>query len=897
MKIDKKRVVFFAVIFLITVIFPFASASVLLGNSSSSIETSYSPGDKLKGWVNLSFQNEDSNKLLTSNFPGSISLKDFLNANSVPYNCIPTDCQNDYLFNNPETSKNFNLSTNGEKLFSFVINGRIQGINELSFNVSVDNQMSCVNPLEIDLFNDGTLNWRSKIIGNNFICTYNQGTGCYDASLPSSEKLISKTPYCEKIQITNSEKFKLGAWIRAGESGNSDSLKMILYDLDAAQLASCILPEPSPVGGEIDCNVTYSNKKVQEVYVCIKAQNLETTKYLIRKENPDVNPCGFYSSSIAGQQAEYHDYYIYAKAAMFENIGTFAFNQDEYSRQGNGNLLQDVKNYITTRYNNNCSNGCSIPIKFKAYENLNVNLSSLKLSYSTTEGLNPPETMIYDTSMKPAKISSDFSKLDLSLINISVPAQYGNYNFSLYFPNEILKQAIEIAKVPIINEVTPFIVPAGNPIVFNVDVTSPANTSIVKYTWDFYNNNTKLITTTNSILFTYQQVGVYNLMIEAQDETGLKSSKIFMITVGSPKEIVNSTLIDYRRRLDNVTKQIEAMPEWHKRIIENKINIDGLVSGLNNLEAKYDSASSDDDYILIMDNLAAMEVPSSVQESSSGEAPYFVDYTKINPSYFSQMDAGDFNDSDTETYQKAITAWTQKYLDMNLSFIYISAYYDSGVETLASVFDFKIIPKEASDEEIYVIIGNSNVTFSDNSLRTTQFSDATGIKFLDNSFREINFAMPGEVDFKTFTASISPKFMKLSIEGPPVPCNFNGICEKDLGENWRNCRPDCKPWGWLSFWWVIVIILAIIAYIFMQLWYQRRYENYLFKKRNDLFNIITFIKNSRMQGMKEKDISSSLRKVGWSGEQVTYAFKKIQGKALLPLDFLKLFKKLEHRNL
>jgi hypothetical protein len=52
----------------------------------------------------------------------------------------------------------------------------------------------------------------------------------------------------------------------------------------------------------------------------------------------------------------------------------------------------------------------------------------------------------------------------------------------------------------------------------------------------------------------------------------------------------------------------------------------------------------------------------------------------------------------------------------------------------------------------------------------------------------------------------------------------------------------------------------------------------LFRNKNDLFNLINFIYNSRVSGLKDREIRRKLEGAGWSGEQITYAFRKIDGK-------------------
>ena len=79
----------------------------------------------------------------------------------------------------------------------------------------------------------------------------------------------------------------------------------------------------------------------------------------------------------------------------------------------------------------------------------------------------------------------------------------------------------------------------------------------------------------------------------------------------------------------------------------------------------------------------------------------------------------------------------------------------------------------------------------------------------------------------------------------------------------------------------------------MQEWYKKKYESHLFKDKNDLYNIINFIYNSRMSGLSDKQIKVKLEDSGWAGEQVSFAFKKIDGKrtGMFEIPIFKIFEK------
>src|SRR3989344_8120 len=107
----RKLMVFLSVILLIGLV----SASFEIGNLSHSIEKNYGPKDYIKGWLNISLDEEPSNSIIETNFQDSISLKDLLELNSgFVKTCSTKDCSSDYISNNPQSSEEFELSKGEE---------------------------------------------------------------------------------------------------------------------------------------------------------------------------------------------------------------------------------------------------------------------------------------------------------------------------------------------------------------------------------------------------------------------------------------------------------------------------------------------------------------------------------------------------------------------------------------------------------------------------------------------------------------------------------------------------------------------------------------------------------------------------------------------------------------
>jgi len=77
-----------------------------------------------------------------------------------------------------------------------------------------------------------------------------------------------------------------------------------------------------------------------------------------------------------------------------------------------------------------------------------------------------------------------------------------------------------------------------------------------------------------------------------------------------------------------------------------------------------------------------------------------------------------------------------------------------------------------------------------------------------------------------------------------------------------------------------IVIVGFGAYVLIGKWYQRRYESFLFKDRNDLYNIINYVHTSKNKGLKEIDIQRNLSKSKWTSEQIDYVLKRYAGKKI-----------------
>ncbi len=850
-------------------------ASFILGNNSK-IDTNYGPGGILSGFINISLQNQPSNSIFSTSLNKNISLINLLRNNSNNFVCNNPNCLDRYKSKNGATNKTFHLNYGEEKTISFLIttNSFISSITNLSLDVSASNSPSCINPLEIDILNDGKVDWQSDKFGSDFVCSYQTGTGCFDTNTDSSSAIIDDNkPYCEKISLLQNNKFKIGAWVKkgTGTSWHNGLLKMYLYDLDGSQLGSCDLPQPTSDGSEINCQVDYVNNNIKDYYVCIKGEdNSHIQGYETKIESN--SSCGFYE--FPGNQLESHDYYIYGRAAKYDSIGNFKLNQDEYAKYNNENLMT----YVYNNFNGwgNCSSGCSIPIKFKAKQNMDIIISNAKLDYSS--GAGPATTnLIYDTDNEKAKISSDFIQVGINPVKINAPNDFGTYNVFFYLDGaEILKQKISVLGIPNIDSIYPTYVPALVPINFVANVNSTSN---LTYYWDF-GDNTGGTGTKNTINHSYENVGNYQLKVTIKNNLG-NSSKTVNVVVVSPKEAINDTIVHYRKNLVNIKNQINGFDSFVKAGVEDQLDVANLENEINKQESDYKKAVSDSEYVGIMNNLLDLEVPQEIRVGKiSDGTSFFQNPDQIKLNALEVMGAGTIDENENK-YSNSINLWIKDNLDIKFDTkVYYLIYKNKGSSDLFSLMKFELNPKGSVNDFYLGINGDPNkIKFNGNYNIKKIDSETVGVIFPEITQKEIvEFIYPERVDFSNIPVFVSPKFKNLEFNAEPGVCNSNNICEKDKGENYNNCRVDCKPWNIAILLWLILLLVAFIIYILLQEWYKRRYESYLFKNQIDLFNLINFMNNSLNQGLSMDEIFNKLREKGWSREQFNYAWRKLKGK-------------------
>lgn len=890
--------------FLLIVLMLFVNAqgaTVIKGSDAFGLtKKTYGIGDIIEGFVNISISNQSSNgnfKLIIGDYEQNISIFDFLIKAGLKagkdFSCNPKDCNETYetVGSSIRTKK----IGSGSTLIGAMIIGRDIDFktNVLEFDVNGYNTTSScgVSPLRLDIFADKKTDMQYVESGD--LCGSVLPSPCYDDSSADKNFDITTTGYCENIFLPISNKFKLAALLKKNKGGGD--LSMFLYDKKTGNSESCDLPEPNETTGymQTGCIVDFpvlDYADEQEYYVCIK-DDITDNGYTVKGEISG-ELCGTVGLPQGNESADFALFVQPSSILPFNR--TMTFNETEFERINVNSLSQYIQNYITERYEGDCIPDCIIPIEIDSEQEVTV--SNFSVSYCT-QGLCTTEDKFFILTKEPAVISMNMTSLPLEAANFTSHG-IGNQTLKAYLDDTLIgSEQILVERVPIIRSILNIGTEAMAPIQFIVDAYSPKNNSLISYKWDFGDGKTET-TTSNSTRHTYGNVGKFKVKVEVTDSEGLTGTKTKEIGIGSPRDIVNKTIASKKATINNITSQIDSMG-WYKETVKKQIGIQELNDRLSEYERRYKIATLDAEYLDIMAKLNELKVPQLIYDSESiSDFPLVIDINSIMPEYIEKLGGGAYDTNYAEETKEVIGAWQSENLQISASGKVISTQKeDNSTQNIVTVINMKIAPNEQKSELFFVILLPYEKMAFASEYGQQQLDGAVGFVFKDITQQTLSLALLGKVNFEEIVAFGSPYMGDLPPVNITIVCNNNGKCEQ--GENWKNCRSDCKPIGMAIFYIFLIIALMYCVYLFMKRWYKTKYENFLFKNRQDLNNILFFIRNSLGKGKEEKEVIEELKKAGWGGEQIEYAIRKVKGKPIgmpemrIKIKGIKLIKKKE----
>jgi len=863
----EKLFIFFGFVLILSLV----SANFEIGIPSHFIEKQYAPGKNVDGWINISLSDEPVDSLFEDSFGNSRSLINLLKTSlDANYTCSPADCLPSYGASNPIPTKTFSLNAGAKKTIGIQITENISSVNSVTFNVESDAPGSCFNQLEIDFLKDNVVDTGNNNVSNLY-CASSKNYGCFNTGASTSPAKIGLQSYCQKIILSGSSGFKLGAWVKEGIAGGT-KLSMALYDLNRNYVTTCELPTASASGGEIDCDVNYSTMKSETHYLCLFHSGGSGGEYYIRGYSNPSSGCG-YQGYINSPAPENYAYQIFAKGKKFSAMGNLEISN---TLPKGDTISRIVEEYIWRRYSEEgCSSGCVVPIEFTSRVNQNLILKNLSVSYGIGGGLVSSTDKFYDVSESPSVVNSEFQMINLDGGNFSVTSEYGEVGFELSLDGEeIFSEEITIKEAPLIKNLNPKTTAVIIPTEFKVFVNS---SNITEYKWDF-GDGTNSTTIVNKVVHTYEKIGVYELKITITDKNQLSSSRIFKIEVSSSKQAINSTLEKKLSDLNNIDLQMKQ--SQFEQNLKSVLNFDTLDVALNKIKQDYKKASSDNDYNKIMVSLLGLEIPESVNIVSSATLiTFYPEKSKVNLNVMKEIGGGNYESKYEDEYSDALLAWNQKNMDTKVTFSEFSANYGYFDERpILRTFKFKINKKNNSDDSYLVLAKLEGIEFKEDY----SVKEKSGYLYieLEQESETIMFTTTEEVNFVDVPVFISPKLGKLKIVG-------------SIGSGRTG-----KGAKWILF--IFILFLLALAgfggYIILQEWYKRKYEVYLFKKRNDLYNLMIYLTEGKKRGSSGKEMHSKLKKAGWNSEQVNYALRKHSGKRTGMFELISLGKKKQKSN-
>ena len=845
-------------IFLLISIFAFSlvCADFEIGEPSHEIIKDYGPEQNIKGWVNLSFENQASNSLFEDSYGNSISLINMLKTNSnlyFNYDCSTKDCYSEYSVVGEGRQDMFvTLSNNNIKKLGFKLSGDLNSVDLISFRVQSDAEVSCSNQLEIVFFDDEDVRKGNNKVGDGY-CPHLKYYGCFNSSMELNNYGVGNHPqkHCQRITLSSSPGFKLGAWIQ--RNGDTNELIMALFNINGESVegANCILPDGN---GELSCDINYLVTKPEEYYVCIYAE--ENVDSEIRGYSTPEG-CAIFSSN-PNPNSENAAFQIFVQGKEFAEIGELNINNSLFYEN---TLGAEATDYLLDKYGSlDCSGGCVLPIKIISNTNQILTFSDLEIKYNTGLGVTT-ENRFYEIEETTAKINSDFGLIFLNDGNFTIGSDYGGEEFSLKLGgDEIFSEDILIMHVPLINNLFPKITSSAYPTNFKLEVSSIRN--ITEYLWEFGDNSTK-ITLEPNVIHTYSNIGTYTLSVTATDIYGSSSSRDFFIEVKSPRDLINKSLDDKLGYLEGIKSKLEEYDQFTKENLEVAIGLEDLEDRLKTIQKSYEQDDSEENLNWVMTELLNLEVPELISVTrSANDFSFPIHPEHINPRILELIDSKGYNSDDESKYVEAIKNWNIKNIEIKITFREYSLKYGNNIEPILNTYKLKFSGKEDFLDKAYFILGNlENLNF-DSNYKQNEESGYVYISLQGNN--NILFSSTQNIEINDLPFFISPPVRELDIQ--------SGVGEEP------NKEEETSKWVYFTLFLILLLIVGFVVYILLQNWYKHKYENYLFKNKNSLYNLIIYIQNMKKKGFNVKQIRDRLERAGWNSEQLDYVLKKYSGK-------------------
>jgi len=397
-----------------------------------------------------------------------------------------------------------------------------------------------------------------------------------------------------------------------------------------------------------------------------------------------------------------------------------------------------------------------------------------------------------------------------------------------------------------------------------------------------YTNINSTINSTTQILYLNNSFSIPNIVGNLSFKLNFSNQELLSHEINlesgenlTLKIIVSRKIIEKETDITNYKKGIGDYDLLVQKKLNQTFNADNMQSQINTIKSEYASAQEDADYYEVLEKLNSLKIPKSIIISKSADNIIFVPSEEIiNVEVLARISGGEYSGNE-DSYIQGISFWSQSELDSRITFKEISVNYGSSEEYLYSYFEL-IFPSEIPTESYLIIKKMQDIEFGEDY----SYGEEGNYFYLalDNfNGDKITFVTSEEVDFIDVPLFISP-----ALEDIPR----TEIGEYTEGEK----QMSVSKWIFFGLLLLLLIVLTGVVYTVIQAWYDKKYENYLFPNRNNLYNLIIYINNSKKRGVKDEEIIKNLKESKWTQEQIRYVMRKYAGKRT---GMMKIFSKKE----
>ena len=340
------------------------------------------------------------------------------------------------------------------------------------------------------------------------------------------------------------------------------------------------------------------------------------------------------------------------------------------------------------------------------------------------------------------------------------------------------------------------------------------------------------------------------------------------ITIALAIENLNTTLNNKINELNAIKVEINNYDLFEQISLSSALKVGEIESKLANLSFNYLGANTQAELDIISASLALINIPDNIEVIKTAiSILVFPTSENVDLDVLGTITNSTYETGEENSYKTAVIGWNINNLETKISFKEFSASYGSTKESIVRTFDLEVSKKNVLEYSSYIFIEKMNTTLFKQDYQEQEQGNYYVFDIVGDT-EIISFSTIENINFTNLPFFISPAMTELGVE------DFDYV----EGEEDEKEKDEKKKQTIFTLTIILVLIFGLILYLVLQTWYKKRYEEYLFKNKNDLYNLANYIANSKKRGLDNAQIRENLKKSKWSSEQIKYALKKYSGK-------------------